>query len=44
MPNPLVSLRRDRLIPVNKALNEKEQSEKGLEEEDEEKTIRLLDV
>jgi hypothetical protein len=28
MPNPWVSLRRDQLIPVNKAVNEKEQSEK----------------
>jgi hypothetical protein len=33
MPNPWVSLRRDKLIPVNKAVNEKEQLEKGLEEE-----------
>jgi hypothetical protein len=30
---PLVSLRCDRLIPVNKAVNKKEQLEKGLEEE-----------
>jgi hypothetical protein len=28
MPNPWVSLRRDQLIPVNKAVNEKEQLEK----------------
>jgi hypothetical protein len=28
-----VSLRRDQLIPVNKVVNEKEQLEKGLEEE-----------
>jgi hypothetical protein len=35
MPNPCVSLRRDQLIPVNKAVNEKEQLEKGLEEEEE---------
>jgi hypothetical protein len=28
-----VSLRRNQLIPVNKAVNEKEQLEKGLEEE-----------
>jgi hypothetical protein len=34
MPNPWVSLRRDQLIPINKAVNEKEQLEKGLEEED----------
>jgi hypothetical protein len=34
MPNPWVSLRSDRLIPVNKAVNEKEQLEKGLEEEE----------
>jgi hypothetical protein len=29
-----VFLRRDQLIPINKAVNEKEQSEKGLEEEE----------
>jgi hypothetical protein len=29
MPNPWVSLRGDQLIPVNKAVNEKEQLEKG---------------
>jgi hypothetical protein len=29
-----VSLRRDQLIPVNKAVNETEQLEKGLEEEE----------
>jgi hypothetical protein len=29
-----VSLRRNQLIPVNKAVNEKEQLEKGLEEEE----------
>jgi hypothetical protein len=29
-----VSLRRDQLIPVNKAVNKKEQLEKGLEEEE----------
>jgi hypothetical protein len=34
MPNPWVSLRRDQLIPVNKAVNKKDQLEKGLEEED----------
>jgi hypothetical protein len=34
MPNPWVSLRRDQLIPVNKAVSEKEQLEKGLEEEE----------
>jgi hypothetical protein len=33
MPNPWVSLRRDQLIPFDKAANEKEQLEKGLEEE-----------
>jgi hypothetical protein len=33
---PWVSLRRDQLIPVNKVVNEKEQLEKGLEEEEEE--------
>jgi hypothetical protein len=33
-----VSLRRDQLILVNKAVNEKEQLEKGLEEEEENKT------
>jgi hypothetical protein len=32
--NPWVSLRHDLLIPVNKAMNEKEQLEKGLEEEE----------
>jgi hypothetical protein len=37
MPNPWVSLRCDQLIPVNKALNKKEQLEKGLKEEEEEK-------
>jgi hypothetical protein len=35
MPNSWVSLRRDQLIPVNKAANEKEQLEKGLAEEEE---------
>jgi hypothetical protein len=30
MPNPWVSLRQDQLIPVNKAVNKKEQLEKGL--------------
>jgi hypothetical protein len=34
VPNPRVSIRRDQLIPVNKAVNEKEQLEKGLEEEE----------
>jgi hypothetical protein len=33
MPNPRVSLRCDHLIMVNKAVNKKEQLEKGLEEE-----------
>jgi hypothetical protein len=37
MPNPWVSLRRDQHIPVNKAVSKKEQLEKGLEEEEEEK-------
>jgi hypothetical protein len=32
-----VSLRCDQLIPVNKAVKKKEQLEKGLEEEDENK-------
>jgi hypothetical protein len=40
MPNPWVSLRHDQLIPVNKAVNEKEQLEKELEEE-EEKEVQL---
>jgi hypothetical protein len=31
MPNPWVSLTRDQLIPVNKAVNNKAQLEKGLE-------------
>jgi hypothetical protein len=35
MPNPWVSVRRDQLIPVNKAVNEREQLEKGLAEEEE---------
>jgi hypothetical protein len=35
MPNPWVSLRCDQLIPVNKAVNENEQLENGLEEEEE---------
>jgi hypothetical protein len=34
MPNPWVSLRRDQLIPVKKVVNEKEQLEKGQEEEE----------
>jgi hypothetical protein len=42
MPNPWVSLRCDQLIPVNKAVNKKEQFEKGLEEE-EEKKISMLE-
>jgi hypothetical protein len=33
MPNPWASLRDDQLIPVNKAVNKKEQLEKGIEEE-----------
>jgi hypothetical protein len=33
MSNPWVSLRYDQLIPGNKAVNEKEQLGKGLEEE-----------
>jgi hypothetical protein len=33
MPNPWVSLRYDQLILVRKAVKEKEQLEKGLEEE-----------
>jgi hypothetical protein len=40
MPNPWVSLRCDPLIPVNKGVNKKEQLEKGLEEEEEEKTVK----
>jgi hypothetical protein len=35
MANPWVSLRCDQLILVNKAVNKKEQLEKGLEEEEE---------
>jgi hypothetical protein len=34
MPNPWVSLRCDQLILVNKAVNEKEELEKGMEEEE----------
>jgi hypothetical protein len=37
MPNPRVSLRHDQLLPVYMAVDEKEQLEKGLEEEEEEK-------
>jgi hypothetical protein len=33
MPNPLVSLRHDQLILVNKAMNKKGLLEKGLEED-----------
>jgi hypothetical protein len=40
MPNPWVPLRRDQLIPVNKAVNEKEQLQKGLEEEEEKRAWR----
>jgi hypothetical protein len=40
MPNPWVSLRRDQLIPVNKAVNKKEQLEKGLEKEEGKKRQR----
>jgi hypothetical protein len=35
-----VSLRRDQLIPVNKVVNEKEQLEKGLEEEEKKQRIK----
>jgi hypothetical protein len=34
MPHPWVSLRCDQLIPVNRAVNEKEQLNKRLEEEE----------
>jgi hypothetical protein len=34
MPNPRVSLIHDQLILVNKAVDKKEQLEKGLEEEE----------
>jgi hypothetical protein len=34
MPSPWVSLRCKQLIPVNKAVNKKEQFKKGLEEEE----------
>jgi hypothetical protein len=37
-----VSLRRDQLIPVNKAVNEKEQLGKGLEEEEEEEEKNIF--
>jgi hypothetical protein len=40
MPNPWVSLRCDQLIPVNKAVNKKEQLEKGLEEEEKKITTK----
>jgi hypothetical protein len=38
MPTPWVSLRCDQLIPINKAVNVKEQLENGLEKEDEKQT------
>jgi hypothetical protein len=38
-PTPWVSLRRDQLIPVNKAVNEKEHLEKGLEVEEKKKIL-----
>jgi hypothetical protein len=34
MPYPWVSLRCDQIIPVKKAVNKKEQLERGLEEEE----------
>jgi hypothetical protein len=34
MTNPRASLRRDQLIPVNEAVNEKEQLEKGRREKE----------
>jgi hypothetical protein len=37
MPTPCVSLRCDQLIPINKAVNVKEQLDNGLEEEEDEK-------
>jgi hypothetical protein len=37
MPNPRVSLRHDQLILFSKAVNKKEQLEKMLEKEEEEK-------
>jgi hypothetical protein len=43
MPNPWVSLRCDQLILVNKAVNEKEQLEKGLEEEEKKKGLFATD-
>jgi hypothetical protein len=39
-----VSLRRDQLIPVNKAVKEKEQLEKGLEEEEEKKEMEFCKI
>jgi hypothetical protein len=36
-----VSLRRDQLILVNKAVNEKEQLEKGLEEEEKKRCMTV---
>jgi hypothetical protein len=42
MPNPWVSLRCNQLIPVNKVVNEKEELEKGLEEEEEKRQIATL--
>jgi hypothetical protein len=40
--NPWVSLRRDQLILVNKVVNNKEQLEKGLEEEEEKKILSKI--
>jgi hypothetical protein len=34
-----VSLRRDQIIPADKAVNKKEQLEKGLEEEEEKRNL-----
>jgi hypothetical protein len=42
MPNPLVSLRHDQLIAVNKAENKNEQLEKGLEEEEKKRYVGML--
>jgi hypothetical protein len=39
MPNRWVSLRHDQLIVVSKAVNEKEQLEKGLKEKEEKKIL-----
>jgi hypothetical protein len=42
MPNPWLSLRHDQPLPFNKAVNEKEQLEKGMKEEGENKDMSSM--